>query len=82
MGGLFDIPVLSGFIVMRLGEDNRYIYCVQSTMKFLEPYCLPCKVMQGRASGIETGTVGGLIPLRGINPWQKCHAVYYIISGQ
>ena len=25
MGGLFDLPGLSGFIVMRLSEHNRYI---------------------------------------------------------
>ena len=57
MGGLFDLPGLGVFIVMRLGEHNRYIYCVQSTMKFLEPYCLTCEVMEGRACVTETGTV-------------------------
>ena len=34
--GLFDVTGLGGFIGMSLGEHNRYIHCVQSTMKFQE----------------------------------------------
>ena len=45
-----DLPGLSGFIFMRLAHHNRYIHCVQSTMKVHEAYCLTCEVMQGRAS--------------------------------
>ena len=33
MGGLFDLPGLSGFIVMRLAQHNIFIHCVQLTMK-------------------------------------------------
>ena len=32
---------------MRFDEHNIYINCVQSPMKFLEPYILLCEVMQG-----------------------------------